>query len=745
MAGTSNSNSQEKKAGSNKSVILKTPQSLTMFSATAKCILDELRERHKTLDKHGSKKPHPSEFLTLDKLQEALVKYTNLSEQGRAPEAVDTALRTLLDIDARGNQGKERYIYLYPFLLKSANKITAKIAIIAPQSIHELDVKHYREACFEYSQSMVDLILSNRAKKSKEIDENDPGNSLFQKNKNGQDWLFPNRFSIENEIALLIKSAFKPYGYIPLNDFTEDFIDYGNAAKSLDQITPKYHMILDEIQLKEDGTYVRQPEMVIHYRAQADGLEKFVLKYLPKLAEEAGASEFKTKLGRYTSEHLEKSEPGRKQSREKTKVLIALLKEFPMSKLNSETGKNFKTTCEESIQILEKMIFNMDNLIGRKYNTIQKNLGGSLINYISDYTKNNLKLMVLDVEAEIERSGIKDPEKIKEVRATILKEVKEHYPTRETQDDDGNKIIFVVDQGYMAGVLHKYSSSIKTLPNLSKEFDIAKLMNQEMVQTNNPRLNVNLRKDLVESLNKEAFKNEEQERERNKSEFFKTKFNFLAGGGVFLVCLIISAYFYSAESDIVYMLFGVPISLLFGYLAAVMIKKRPMSGTVTNRDKSFKSVIAESEETNDEKTSQIAKAAAKHIYPSTYNKISDKIYNSESLKEKISETFADIKASVPILAKEQDISKVASSIEHAVLNSSIIIAIPPEIVPLGMPAQVIVSKADFKSPLLRSQLSEHYRAEAEKVKLDKALLKYYTFLINTVELEYYKFLNKKIR
>ncbi|HMZ59391.1 MAG TPA: hypothetical protein PL048_11485, partial [Leptospiraceae bacterium] len=198
-------------------------------------------------------------------------------------------------------------------------------------------------------------------------------------------------------------------------------------------------------------------------------------------------------------------------------------------------------------------------------------------------------------------------------------------------------------------------------------------------------------------------------------------------------------------SDIVYMLFGVPISLLFGYLAAVMIKKRPMSGTVTNRDKSFKSVIAESEETNDEKTSQIAKAAAKHIYPSTYNKISDKIYNSESLKEKISETFADIKASVPILAKEQDISKVASSIEHAVLNSSIIIAIPPEIVPLGMPAQVIVSKADFKSPLLRSQLSEHYRAEAEKVKLDKALLKYYTFLINTVELEYYKFLNKKIR
>ena len=45
---------------------------------------------------------------------------------------------------------------------------------------------------------------------------------------------------------------------------------------------------------------------------------------------------------------------------------------------------------------------------------------------------------------------------------------------------------------------------------------------------------------------------------------------------------------------------------------------------------------------------------------------------------------------------------------------------------------------------MRNQMSEQYRAVAEKNKYDSALVKYYTFLINTIEVEYYKFLNKKI-
>lgn len=71
------------------------------LSATARCILDELRDWHKKTEKHGSKSVHPSYLLTLDKLGELLNKYRNLSEQAKSPPSVDMALRQLMDLEKR--------------------------------------------------------------------------------------------------------------------------------------------------------------------------------------------------------------------------------------------------------------------------------------------------------------------------------------------------------------------------------------------------------------------------------------------------------------------------------------------------------------------------------------------------------------------------------------------------------------------------------------------------------------------
>lgn len=71
------------------------------LSATARCILDELRDWHKKTEKHGSKSIHPSYLLTLDKLAELLNKYRNLSEQAKSPPSVDLALRQLVDYEKK--------------------------------------------------------------------------------------------------------------------------------------------------------------------------------------------------------------------------------------------------------------------------------------------------------------------------------------------------------------------------------------------------------------------------------------------------------------------------------------------------------------------------------------------------------------------------------------------------------------------------------------------------------------------
>ena len=164
------------------SVFIKSPQSLNSFSSTAKSILDELREKHKALEQNGNKKLHPLEFISLDKIGELLNKYNNLSEQAKSTQAIDQAIAVILD--TKGN-GKEKYAYLYPYLMKSANKVTSKIAVISPQTSSNIDVSPYKDACFEFSKPMIDLILSNRSKNSKDLDDNNPGSSLFQKNKNG--------------------------------------------------------------------------------------------------------------------------------------------------------------------------------------------------------------------------------------------------------------------------------------------------------------------------------------------------------------------------------------------------------------------------------------------------------------------------------------------------------------------------------------------------------------------------------
>jgi hypothetical protein len=719
-------------------IIVKTPQSMTMFSATARCILDELRERHKSVEKGGSRKPHPSELLTLDKLPEVLIKFTNLSEQAKSPPAVDQALRQLTDID---NNGKERYLYLYPYLIKSANKVVAKICLIAPQSSHEIDVNPYREMCFEYSKSTLDLILSNRSRKVKQIDDSAPGLALFQKNKSGLDWLYPDRFSLETEVGLLLKAGYKPFSYIPIKEFTEDFINYGNEKKSIEQVVPGYHMIIDEIHLKEDGTYLHQPETVIHYRAQADGLERFALIYLPKLIEE-GVPEYRTRLAEY--KNLRDSQhPDRMQSREKVKALISLLKEFPFSRLNSELSKNVRKTCEESISILEKLLSNLDNLIDRKYDSIYKNLKFSLLNLITEYTKNEQRLYSLDLKKEIQRAGIKEEEKIKEFTGKLLEEIKKQFPVREFQDESGKKLFYTVDQSYMAAVLHKYASE-KNDPSLQREYEIAKLINQDLESTKNTRLNINIKPDLMEKLKLDIQKKELEEKEKLKEEFEKGKFNILSGFLALAISLFITIYLYSIENDVVYLIFGIPVSLIAGYLAAVFIKLQKPTFSKEKVSSTYHAIGVEGE-SKEEKLSAIAKVATKYIFPINYDKVTDKVYDHTSLRKKISENLTEIKTAVPILRKEENVDKIASAIEHSIIYSSVVIAIPPEIVPTNKPASIIISKNDFKSSLYRSQLAEHYRKEAERNKGDKVLVKYYTFLINTLEVEYHKFLNKKIR
>jgi hypothetical protein len=724
----------ESTSSSTKTILIKSPQSLNSFTATAKSILDELREKHKGMEQSGHKKLHPLELIAIDKLGEALLKYTNLSEQAKSNQAVDQALAHILDIKGKG---KESFAYIYPFLIKSANKVAAKIALVSPQTASSIDVGPYRDACFEFSKPMIDLILSNRAKKSKDLDDNNPGSILFQKNKSGNDWLYPERFSLESEIASLIKTGFKPYSAIPIKDFIDDFIEYGNTRKNLEQITPKYHIIIDELQVKEDGSYARQPEMVNHYRAQADGLEKFAMIYLPKLCDE-GAAGFRPKIQEFKSTHIDGAQAGRKQSREKVKALIGLVKDFPFSQANSELSKSVKETCDEALKILENLISKMDSLIDRKYNNIQDQLFKSVSQKISEHTKNNMTLLVLNVDKELNSSGIKEADKLESVKNKLTEDILKAFGSKEGRDEEGNIITYVVDHTIMASVLHKYGMSAKLSPKEKIEYETAKLINDELIASKNKKLNINIKPDVVAKMTQDLLKKDQNlEGGDSAANEFLSSLNPVAGIIGFMVVVLCSAVMFFIENDLTYIMMGFPVGLVVGVIAAKFIKPKSAEA------KSEKKGSGKTEESADAKTNQIAKAASKFIYPSSFNSATDKVYDRASLMKKIEKHLGEIKSGAPLLAGETDPNKIASAIEHAMMNNSITIAIPDNLVPKNKPSSYIISKSDFKAPTFRNQLSDIYREQMEKNKMNKELVAYYKFLINVLEVEYHKYLSKK--
>jgi hypothetical protein len=724
----------ESTSSSTKTILIKSPQSLNSFTATAKSILDELREKHKGMEQSGHKKLHPLELIAIDKLGEALLKYTNLSEQAKSNQAVDQALAHILDIKGKG---KESFAYIYPFLIKSANKVAAKIALVSPQTASSIDVGPYRDACFEFSKPMIDLILSNRAKKSKDLDDNNPGSILFQKNKSGNDWLYPERFSLESEIASLIKTGFKPYSAIPIKDFIDDFIEYGNTRKNLEQITPKYHIIIDELQVKEDGSYARQPEMVNHYRAQADGLEKFAMIYLPKLCDE-GAAGFRPKIQEFKSTHIDGAQAGRKQSREKVKALIGLVKDFPFSQANSELSKSVKETCDEALKILENLISKMDSLIDRKYNNIQDQLFKSVSQKISEHTKNNMTLLVLNVDKELNSSGIKEADKLESVKNKLIEDILKAFGSKEGRDEEGNIITYVVDHTIMASVLHKYGMSAKLSPKEKIEYETAKLINDELLASKNKKLNINIKPDVVAKMTQDLLKKDQNiEGGDSAANEFLSSLNPVAGIIGFMVVVLCSAVMFFIENDLTYIMMGFPVGLVVGVIAAKFIKPKSAEA------KSEKKGSGKTEESADAKTNQIAKAASKFIYPSSFNSATDKVYDRASLMKKIEKHLGEIKSGAPLLAGETDPNKIASAIEHAMMNNSITIAIPDNLVPKNKPSSYIISKSDFKAPTFRNQLSDIYREQMEKNKMNKELVAYYKFLINVLEVEYHKYLSKK--
>lgn len=770
------------------SVYIFSPDSLGSLSPTARAIMDELKDWHKRVKAHGSKEIHPSYLLTLDKVPEALNKFNNLSVQNKTEAAIHLALKQIIDYDKRG---QNRVAYIYPFLVRNGNKITSKISIISPQIESKTDVIPYRQACLRASQELIDMILSHRAKKIRIVDEDTPGAYLFAKTKNEESWLFPKLASLDSEISNLVRKGFAPVPPIPIPEFTEDVIHYAKEQKSVVQILPDYHIIVDELELNEDGSFKRQPEIINQYRSQVDGLEKFIEIHLRKLAAEIKYDSYIEKMNEFHAQHVVAVAHGRRQNSDKAKAMIELVESFPFEKASSNYGKRVKETTDLSIKILKKLLVEKDQIFDRKDESVYVKIRKQVMDRIPEYTKNNNVLMRIDFPEEIVKMGIKEEKRIEDLSNRLKNDVTEKFSYHEFKKENGGSIFYIVDHGYMSAVLHKLTAHANDSPEYKRQLDIAKIINDKLSNPKHPELNSKLRPEIIVKLSSDMREMDRTHQEKIRNQEFQKKINIPAGLLSFTASILIFVTASYYLRSLVPVVFGVPFSTIIGVMAAYFFREKSNDelraevlasgkfgslgtdhhssgtgnfgmidmpgdkagiggffGTSSSKTGSTSSskddtMVSESNEKKEAKILDILRAADGLVFPKKFNKITEKVMDLKTMRKKIYGSLKDIRRRNLTMSKERDDNKVASTVEFALVQSSAIINFPDEIAIKTMPNTLYVLKHDLKSPLFREQLADSYREEMNKKKFDKKLVKYYTFLINTIEMEYFKYLPKK--
>lgn len=734
--------------------------SVGSLTPTARCILDELKDWHKRVEKHGSKEKHASYLMTVDKLPEALAKYSNLGAQGRSENSIHHALRQILDIDHRG---QNRAAYAYPYLIRTGSKISSKIALIAPQNENKTDTQPYRQACFRFSQDLIQVLLENRAKKGRNWDEDNPGSLLLQKNKEGNTWLYPKLGSLEAEISSLVRKGFGNLPYIPMPDFLQDFTDFAREHNLALSVLTDYHIVIDELNILPDGSFKRLPEVVNQILAHMNGLEHFTKEQLTRLAKDAKYESFLASFNDYISKPKFTSADSKMNPEEEVKKFLAVIENFPYPTEKGNRALSIKETIELSVKILKRLSEEKGSVLTRKDDNIYGTVKNAVISRIPEHTKNHNTLLRIDFEEEVAKAGITSEEKANEYIKRLKDDVFSDHSYYEEKLPDGRSVYYVVDHGYMAAVIHKLAFEGRTNPEYKKQLGYAKIINHKLSNPKHPELNNKLKPELIAKLNADVKNMEVEELEKERSNEIRSRFNAVPGILTFVVSTLIfitGAYYLRSAMPI---FFGVPFSVVLGFMAAIYFREKSTEeirediknsgkfsgigdwGKPTYNSSSSSSSYEDEAETSkkEEKLSHIYKAADNFVFPKRFNKITDKVLDPKSLRSRIYENLDNIKRNNMTLAKEKDDDKVASTVEYAVLQSVSTIVIPDDVAIRDLPNTILINRTDMKSALFRGQLADHYREEMNKKKFDKKLVKYYTYLINTVEMEYYKYLPKK--
>lgn len=704
-------------------------------------ILAKLDEKLRFIEQKKVSVNDPTYYLALDHISVANA------------TALESAIKKVADL---ANNGKNRVAYLYPMLVSHHSKPAFQLFLFYPPKNKAAvrDAGPLRRAAMARSEPLIRSLLEAKRSKPTEIEEEDPGASLIKLDGKGARF-YPDFFALEYDFRRLLKKSYDKLQipYIEIPDFFEDLRSFfARATDIVDTIGDRYHIVIDQLMLDDNGNYARVPEVIRHYRVLADGLEKFVLNVLYDKAKKAGVSAYVSQLESYRATYVVTAEPGRKQSKEKVDALLRLAGEYPFDRIQDRENHQIRDKLNDTLNWLRVLIEKKDKLVNRKNQQTVDNLLQKIENMVQTNTRQNLDLFQIDLRREIVRT-VKDEAQAMTMENDFEKRLTMRFGSYKVNASDGSSTFYFVDQKYMSSVLENLSRQMKSDAGAAERYEIAQQIYEQLAKRKDPALDQGLSAEERINLSQLRALNINKHVETKQNEQRANRYNIPQGVLVSLISAILfaAAMFYSTQ--LFWLVFPLTLLSVISFYR-INFQSKPKSksnGSANNK------MSAEEHEAIDHNARQAAEQAAitkqkiatygsAMVFPYMPSKQSERVLTEDEFRTKVRLAAPEIKRNVAELAG-LDGKALEEAAYEALREESVCIVIPTEIVKKSLnkvPPALYINYKDFASDQTRNKIAEEYR-QIFKPNLKEFEQEFYRYLINTLEVKYYPYLKKNLK
>jgi len=534
-------------------------------------MLNYLKDRQKKVLKKTEEN-----YLSLEELSSLIRKDPNLPDYLKKRIVLNYALKDLFTPNSETQTNKA---FLSPVIFIEANKINCKIYVMAPLELYSEEEVNFKNKCFQQSKDAINLLVSKKIISSKSFNDKNFLCSLIRENRIDEKYFYPYEHSLEEELRSLTKRAFTPYQSLSIDSFIKEVISFGKNNKQLIEISPDYHICSTNIYLNDEGSIDREPEIYYHFFSQLSSLEKVLKNDFYLLTNSFGMRMISQEIEIYTSKFNQEISKNPELELSRASHLSDIISSFPSESILPEKEKKFIRSLRLSAELLKKISNLLPIYTQERYEILLNSCINRFKNEIIYHSSEKKVLFTVFLKDMISFAyPTSETQKFtieKELRKIVLQE----FGCCEVLYENDEKLLYLVDPGYIHRVLTSLCLNGKDDENLRKQYFIASNIYKQL-KSKNRLINFKICSDELKEIEEKLPSLEKQIIKINNR---KLTINFLFSLYTFLITLSGVSYLFFLKftyllptRELLLLPLGIILSKAIHFMFSLITKKRIM-------------------------------------------------------------------------------------------------------------------------------------------------------------------------